>query len=166
MKRIYRISPCMVKSFNLLQLIQFRSYNQHWLIQEAEQRRLAGGGGSTKNSNGISPSIAQQNSMNSQHSNGQHNMMMSSPPSSHGGEIQISPHIQPNSPVYENSSYVNHQQVDLYRFYWISNTRKFLHWYFVQIIILNFYQMWFIAQSSAEQHVYKPSKDNATNKRQ
>ena len=58
--------------------------------------------------------------MNSQHSNGQqlhsNNMMMSSPPSSHGGEIQISPHIQPNSPVYENSSYVNHQQVNLYGF--------------------------------------------------
>ena len=110
----------MVKLYNLLLILQFRSYNQHWLIQEAEQRRLAGGGGSTKNSNGISPSIAQQNSMNSQHSNGQqlhsNNMMMSSPPSSHGGDIQTSPHVQPNSPVYENSSYVNHQQVNLYGF--------------------------------------------------
>ena len=110
----------MIKSYNLSQILQCRSYNQHWLIQEAEQRRLAGGGGSTKNSNGISPSIAQQNSMNSQHSNGQqlhsNNMMMSSPPSSHGGDIQTSPHLQPNSPVYENSSYVNHQQVNLYGF--------------------------------------------------
>ena len=99
--------------------------------------------------------------MNSQHSNGQqlhsNNMMMSSPPSSHGGEIQISPHIQPNSPVYENSSYVNHQQVNLYGFFL---NIEYPFEYFVQIIILNFYQMWFVAQ----QHVYKSSKDNATNK--
>merc|ERR1719270_3331048 len=72
-----------------------KSYNQHWLIQEAEQRRLAGG--STKPQR-VSPSMNQQinNQMNMnqnyQQSNGHHpnNMMMTSPVS-HGGEIPASP---------------------------------------------------------------------------
>ena len=92
-----------------------RSYNQHWLIQEAEQRRLAGG--SAKPPNGVSPSIAQHNTMNAMnpqqhHNNGVHSsMQMMNSPVSHG-EIPTSPNnIHANSPVYENSSYVNHQQV-------------------------------------------------------
>jgi len=89
-----------------------KSYNQHWLIQEAEQRRLAGG--SAKPPNGVSPSIAQHNTMNvnpQQHNNGIHSsMQMMTSPVSHG-EIPTSPNnIHANSPVYENSSYVNHQQ--------------------------------------------------------
>ena len=88
--------------------ISFRSYNQHWLIQEAEQRRLAGGSAKPQ---GVSPSMNQQYQQN----NGHHpnNMMMTSPVS-HGGEIPASPnHINTQSPVYENSSYVNHQQVSI-----------------------------------------------------
>ena len=94
----------------------YRSYNQHWLIQEAEQRRLAGG--STKPQR-VSPSMNQQinNQMNMnqnyQQNNGHHlnNMMMTSP-ISQGGDMPPSPnHINTQSPVYENSSYVNHQQV-------------------------------------------------------
>ena len=100
---------------NVINVI-YRSYNQHWLIQEAEQRRLAGG--STK-PQGVSPSINQQinNQMNLnqnyQQNNGHHlnNMMMTSP-ISQGGDMPPSPnHINTQSPVYENSSYVNHQQV-------------------------------------------------------
>ena len=94
----------------------FRSYNQHWLIQEAEQRRLAGG--STK-PHGVSPSIAQHNTMNVNPSpqqqqpqnNGLHSNMMMTSPVSHGGEIPTN-NIHGNSPVYENSSYVNYQQVN------------------------------------------------------
>ena len=94
----------------------YRSYNQHWLIQEAEQRRLAGG--STKPQR-VSPLMNQQinNQMNMnqnyQQNNGHHlnNMMMTSP-ISQGGDMPPSPnHINTQSPVYENSSYVNHQQV-------------------------------------------------------
>merc|ERR1719189_2086907 len=90
-----------------------KSYNQHWLIQEAEQRRLAGG---SIKPHGVSPSMNQQinNQMNmNQQSNGHHpnNMMMMASPVSQGGEIPTSPnHINTQSPVYENSSYVNHQQ--------------------------------------------------------
>ena len=50
---------------------------------------------------------------NYQQNNGHHlnNMMMTSP-ISQGGDMPPSPnHINTQSPVYENSSYVNHQQV-------------------------------------------------------
>ena len=98
----------------LLKKHPFILLNQHWLIQEAEQRRLAGG--SSKPPNGVSPSIAQHNTMNAMnpqhHNNGVHSsMQMMNSPVSHG-EIPTSPNnIHANSPVYENSSYVNHQQV-------------------------------------------------------
>ena len=93
-------------------LLLFRSYNQHWLIQEAEQRRLAGG--STK-PHGVSPIGSQHNNMNVNHppqqqqNNGLHPTMTMTSPVSHGGEIPNNIHA--NSPVYENSTYVNHQQV-------------------------------------------------------
>ena len=60
--------------------------------------------------------INNQMNMNQQ-SNGHHpnNMMMMTSPVSQGGEIPTSPnHINTQSPVYENSSYVNHQQVTKY----------------------------------------------------
>ena len=64
--------------------------------------------------------INNQMNMNQQYqqNNGHHpnNMMMTSPVS-HGGEIPASPnHINTQSPVYENSSYVNHQQVPIFSY--------------------------------------------------
>ena len=138
-------------------LTVFRSYNQHWLIQEAEQRRLAGG--STK-PHVASPSIAQQNTMNvnppphqqQPQNNGLHSNMMMTSPVSHGGEIPtLTNNIHGNSPVYENSSYVNHQQVItlLPTIFSIFN-RYLIHLKTLNFVSLPFIFSVFLAQSSAE----------------
>ena len=145
----------------------FRSYNQHWLIQEAEQRRLAGGSAKPQ---GVSPSMNQQinNQMNMnqqyQQNNGHHpnNMMMTSPVS-HGGEIPASPnHINTQSPVYENSSYVNHQQVSI-SFYLLILVIKFTAFVSFDVFLFRLTSIiLLLAQSPAKQHVYKSSEDSSS----